>query len=318
MVSDVFANNIHIQSVPVASLKFPRELWRDDNYQKCPMYSHICWPPVVAVKTDSDKLQIVDGCKRVARYIIEGRSECPTVVLDNEKGVDPGLLRIVLNSNRLLSSIEKLLFLKWLSVKLNKHDYLTWTRKFSISDRERFELEKLFTAEERIITAIEQGILDTGSAGDLVLLPEEDKTAILELFSELGFSRQMQRELVEWIPEIAFRNRISVKSVLENEKLTSILQNQKLNTPQKMQKIRDEIYIQRFPFYSKMQNNWKSKAACANPHPSQVHFIPSPGFEKRKLDMKITVKSAAEAKAILDNLASLPSDTWEELIFPHD
>lgn len=318
LISDIFSNDNSIQSVPIASMKFPSDLWRENSFQNSTSDSHICWPPVVAVKSDPDLLQIIDGCKRVTRYTLEGRSECPTVVLENGKGIDPGLMRIVLNSSRILSSIEKLLFLKWLSVNLNKHDYLLWAKKLNVSDRERFELEKLFTADDSIITAVERGILDTGSAGDLVMLPEDDRSAILELFSELDFSRQMQRELAEWIPEIAFRNGINVKSVLEDEKLTSTLQNTNLNTPQKMQRIRNEIYSQRFPFYSGMQSEWKRKAASANPHPSQVHFIPSPGFEKRKLEMKITVKSAAEAKAILDNLASLPSDTWEELIFPHN
>ncbi|MFP4163696.1 MAG: hypothetical protein ACLFVE_06945 [Chitinispirillaceae bacterium] len=315
-VSDILSDGT-MQSVQISQMSFPEDLWRNEKGEDSSAQFHLNWPPVVVMRMDSGGFRIIDGCKRVISHSEGEAKESVCLAIEPQSDAVCGLIRIMLNRSRTLSRVEKLLFSRFLSVTLNREDYLDWVRKLGISDKEKFELEKVFTADEELLKAVEQGFLDISSAGDLIHFSSEDRNVILEFFSRVSFSRQMQRELIEWIPEIAFRNETAVKSLLHDETIGAILENENLNMPQKSQKIRNELYMQRFPFYSSMQKNWKSKAASANPHPSKVQFSPSPGFEKRKLDVKITVKSAADARKILDDLASLPSHTWEELIFPH-
>jgi hypothetical protein len=144
----------------------------------------------------------------------------------------------------------------------------------------------------------------------------DNDAAIAGLFNMLRFTHQTRRELAEWLPEIAYRENISIDSIINNSNIQSILQNEKLNAPQKSKKIRDVLYRMRFPEYSKLQARWKKTAAAANPAPSKVQFIPSPGFEKKRLEIKITVDSPDDAGEILKSLSKINRQVWDDLLLP--
>jgi len=143
-----------------------------------------------------------------------------------------------------------------------------------------------------------------------------DKAIIDDFLNAHRFTNQTRRELAEWLPEIAYRENISAGAVINGENIQAILKNEKLNNPQKFQKIRDELYRMRFPEYSKMQEQWKKTAASANPAPSKVRFIPSPAFEKKRVEVRLTIESAKEAKEILNALAQIEPRVWDELLYP--
>jgi len=146
----------------------------------------------------------------------------------------------------------------------------------------------------------------------------EDKNLIVEFFEKIPFTRQTQREIAEWVPEIAYRENTTVKSILDGENILSILHSEKLNNPQKSQKIRGELYKKRFPMFSQMQTKWKKAAAAVNPNPSKVQFTPSPGFEKKRLEIKVTVENGDEAGKIFGSLAQIDTAKWDEIIFPEE
>jgi hypothetical protein len=142
------------------------------------------------------------------------------------------------------------------------------------------------------------------------------ESALDDFINAHRFTSQTKRELMEWIPEIAFRENISVDDVVSSEAIQFILQNPKLNAPQKHQKIRDEMYKKRFPEFSKLRDRWKKIAASANPNPSKIQFIPSPGFEKKRLEIKLTVENTDEALEVLKSLSKIPLYVWDELLCP--
>jgi len=146
----------------------------------------------------------------------------------------------------------------------------------------------------------------------------EDKNVITGFFEKIPFTRQTQREIAEWVPEIAYRENTTVRNVLDGENILAILHSEKLNNPQKSQKIRDELYKKRFPMFSQMQTKWKKTAAAVNPNPSKVQFIPPPGFEKKRLEIKVTVENGDEARKIFSSLAQIDVDKWDEIVFPKE
>jgi hypothetical protein len=155
-----------------------------------------------------------------------------------------------------------------------------------------------------------------GDNGCQQLSGGSDDAAVADLFKTLRFTRQARRELAEWLPEIAYRENVTVGDVINRDIIQSILNSEKLNAPQKSEKIRDELYKTRFPEFSKLQDRWKKTAAAANPAPSKVRFIPSPGFEKKRLEVRLTVESPGEAREILESLSKIAPQTWEDLLFP--
>jgi len=144
----------------------------------------------------------------------------------------------------------------------------------------------------------------------------QDKTDIDDFLNSYRFTSQTKRELAEWLPEIAYRENASVSHIINGENIQSILKNEKLNNPQKLQKIRDELYRMRFPEYSKMQEQWKKTAASANPVPSKIRFIHSPAFEKKRVEVRLTIESAEEAKEVLNALSKIEPQVWDELLYP--
>ncbi|MDR0305668.1 MAG: hypothetical protein LBI42_02400 [Chitinispirillales bacterium] len=146
----------------------------------------------------------------------------------------------------------------------------------------------------------------------------ECKGIIDDFFKKIHFSHQARREIAEWVPEIAYREKSDVRNILEKESIQMILSSEKLNAPQKAEKIRDELYKMRFPLFSDMQKRWKKAVNAANPSPSKVQFIPSPGFEKKRLEIRVTVGNADEARKIFASLAEMENDKWDEIIFPKE
>ena len=144
----------------------------------------------------------------------------------------------------------------------------------------------------------------------------QDKAIIDGFLKAHRFTTQTQRELAEWLPEIAIRENVSASDIINSENIQSILKSEKLNNPQKHQKIRDELYKKRFPEYSKLQEKWKKTAASANPAPSKIRFIPSPAFEKKHLEIRLTIKSAEEAKELLNALSKIEPRVLDELLWP--
>jgi hypothetical protein len=145
---------------------------------------------------------------------------------------------------------------------------------------------------------------------------EREVDIVADFINAHRFTHQTQRELAEWLPEIAYREGVSATDVINGSTIRSIINNEKLNAPQKSKKIRDELYRMRFPEFSKLRDNWKKLAAAANPAPSKVQFTPSPGFEKKRLEIKLTIESAGEAREILTALSQTEPRVWDELLLP--
>jgi len=143
-----------------------------------------------------------------------------------------------------------------------------------------------------------------------------DRKTIDDFLNAHRFTNQTRRELSEWLPEIAYRENVSADGIINGEEIQAILNSEKLNNPQKLQKIRDELYRRRFPEYSKLQEQWKKAAASANPFPSKVRFIPSPGFEKKRVEVRLTIESAEEAREVLSALSQIERSVWDGLLYP--
>jgi hypothetical protein len=47
-----------------------------------------------------------------------------------------------------------------------------------------------------------------------------------------------------------------------------------------------------------------------------VRFIPSPGFEKKRLEIRLTIENADEAREIFRSLSKIEPGVWDELLFP--
>ena len=300
--------------IPMDRLLLPQDLWSD----KVPIGKDalaLCLPLIVA--RQGDVFLIIDGCKRFKSHAGQERTALPCGVI--EPKLDPvrlGLMRIELNCGRLLHDREKLLFVQWLKTHLDQKSYRQQLTKLGLSPNEQHEFEQLAGSSTTLISAAMEGLLDRAVAPEMQHLSEADSAALLGFFTNLSFSRQMQRELAEWLNEIAFIKKTPLPALLQSDTFTAILDDRHLNNPQKAAKIHETAHAMRFPLYAKVKKAWQEHGRRVNPDPSKVAFQASPAFEKNSLEVRIKTADAQSIHSIVQKLASLDLEAWQKLIDP--
>jgi ParB-like chromosome segregation protein Spo0J len=300
--------------LPIEQISLPRTL----SDTRIPVFQGTLalFLPLI-VRKERESYVIVDGSKRFRALIEAGRSHCSCGIIEadmDEK--QAGLLRIQLNCGRELHAREKLLFIRWLKAFVDQEHYLRTARELGLNSAERHDFEKLSACSEHIVEAVMLGTLDPTVAPDITLLGEQDASALLRLFSAHSFSRQMQRELTEWLHEIAFNSRSSIQDILASPEITGILSSAKLNAPQKTAAVHNFAFSRRFPLYAEAKKRWKETVAAVNPDPSAVTFQAAPSFEKTCVDLHIRLNDASKATHLMQDLAAIPCEEWHKVIDP--
>jgi len=304
-----------IENIPMEVLDFPDELFD----QECinPEEGSALVLPIL-VFASGKRFKVIDGCKRLksVKETMPAGTLITCCILDpSPDPLSAGIMRIRINKGRSLQLVEKIRFLSWMKANLPEKTYISETSCLGIPDRERFDIEQLFTAGRRVIDAVAGKKIDVTIAPDLNHFKEQVRDQLIRLLTATGFSRQMQRELIDWLPEIAYRDRISLESLISNE-ITPILNGTVLNPPQKIEKIREHVFELRFPLYNKALEQWRKDVRAANPDPGRIRFEPCQGFEKDRLEINITVTDPVQATSIFERLSKVPPALWERLIRP--
>lgn len=300
--------------VPLDAIRLPEALY--DRQLAVPEQSLTFFLPLIVWKR-GDVFVIIDGCKRYLSLFAQGRKMCACGVIEPVfDETEAGLLRITLNSARELHLREKLLFVRWLKTSVNPDAYRAQTRKLGLAANERHELELLLDCSTKVVNAVLDGPLDPSVAPEMVHLNEDDVDALLNLFQTIPFSRQMQRELVEWLHEIAFAGRTCIRDLLASGDFAGILSETRLNLPQKAARFHETAHARRFPLIAKTRKLWSENARKVNPDPASVSFQSSQFFEKKGLEVRIKAGDAESAGQLMKKLALIKTDEWQRLIDP--
>lgn len=301
--------------LPVENVDFPDSLFDPEATVKEQYCGFI--PPII-VREKANRYLVIDGCKRLVLLRRKKIKESSFVIINDCDDFSSSMLRILLNRGRILVQREKILFTSWLKDNLIDDEYRNIISTLGISDRERFDLERLLECPIYILDAVEKGIADPAIVSDLKSMSKDDCDVCLDLFSRVNLSRQQQRELVEWLPEIAFAEEIAIRDLLKESQIREILENDSVNQPQKAQKIRDLIFKKRFPDLAALKQKWSAMVNKVNPDQARIHFNVSDAFEKNRLEVRIILENAQKAVELINKLGLIPKETWEKLIYPDE
>lgn len=136
------------------------------------------------------------------------------------------------------------------------------------------------------------------------------------MFGQVRLSLQTEREFLEWLPEIAYSARQTVATVLDSPEIRETMNSTVLNAPQKIEKIRAFIFSLRFPWYDAALKQWKQVSHKTFGNMPGVAISPSPYFEKNRVELRITLTGAEQAREIMGKLGVIPLATWSALIDP--
>jgi hypothetical protein len=272
--------------------------------------------PLLVTPNDDGSYMLIDGCKRFASL---SKTQTHVQCLIAGNNLTPharGFLRISLNISRTLSLSEKVLFVKWLHSCCDETLYMSIITKSPFTVKECREIERITLVTPELLVLIDSNALDISVTQDFLALDVQSRDAIRELFTVFQFSRSTQRELIEWLPEIAFVRKTTVGEITGSPEVDTIINHQSLNTPQKMQKLRDYFYALRYPMLVSVKEEWHALARKINPLPSRCQFIPSEAFERNRLEIKLSVTKHEEIELLLEKLKNIPSEQWDKLIYP--
>ena len=278
-------------------------------------------PLIVAPANDSTGYYVIDGCKRFASVTPDTIVSC-AVFSAKMTNIQAGLLRIALNKDRTLHIRERICFLRWLKTNITGTSADAVADALGFTVQVRHELQPLLSCSDEIIDAVVSGKIHSKLVPEFCLLSSADQSAFLAFFSGLLLSQQTQREMLEWLPELAYAQERTVAELLVGEPVQAIVNNAGLNGPQKIETLRNYLYAQKYPLFSEALKTWKKTAAAPvktvlkNEPSSQIVFVPSPAFEKNRLEIRISVAHAKAAREIFGKLADIPDGTWSELIYP--
>jgi hypothetical protein len=301
-----------VTEINVDKIRYPEILYNAGNTIQ-PVVS--AYPILVALNND-DSYTIIDGCKRFASMRVTQRSVRCLVTANDQTALATGFLRIILNITRTLSLSEKVLFVKWLHAHCEESLYMSIVNKPPFTLKECREIERIESITPELLALIENSTLDISVAQDFLALDSKSRDAIKALFIALQFSRSTQRELIDWLPEIAYTKKTTIPELAGSPEIDAIISHQTLNAPQKVQRIRDHFYELRYPMFVSAKEEWQALARKINPLPSRCQFIPSEAFERNRLEIKLTVTKHEEIELLLEKLKNIPSEQWDKLIYP--
>ncbi|MBD3344285.1 MAG: hypothetical protein GF401_04400 [Chitinivibrionales bacterium] len=307
---------IEYKSLKVTQLRCPEELY-DPNV---PFNGLSLWDyaaPVMVVDRGNADYEVVDGCKRLHENKKGGHRECMCgVITSNPDEQNTGIMRILFNSSKQLHIREKVLFYSWIQKHVEGEEYNKLLNLCKINRHEQKQLLSCAGCSEDILDALSESRISLETGSQLTTLDQHERAVFLSLFSNLKLSFQIQREFLEWLPEIAMNEKCSVSDIVQKKEIVDLIDSQTLNAPQKIEKMRDLLFSMRFPRYSKALKEWKQHATAVNPAPKKVEIVHSPGFEKQRLTVHLSFSNGREAREICSKLKEISPSDWNKLLYP--
>jgi hypothetical protein len=299
---------------PVASIDMPAGAF-DPGMPPPESQAYDDLMPLIVRRMPGNRLEVIDGCKRLVRMRAAGKPGCACACIDIDE-IGAGLLRIKLNRGRPWHFREKLAFVRWLAAAFEAADDQQLSHVTGLPVREVRDFRMLLDAPAPIIDAVALGCIDIQHASALLPWSTPDQAAFLDLSAALSLSFQTQREFLEWLPEIAATRNATAASVLADAEVRAAIDASALNPPQKIAAIREHLFRARFPAYQKTLDAWEQTGRRVNPDPDCVQFQASPHFEKNRLEVRIVMHAPAQGAGIIAALGKINEADWAQLINP--
>jgi hypothetical protein len=141
----------------------------------------------------------------------------------------------------------------------------------------------------------------------------EDGAALLDLALSLKAGENHLRDLMDWLEEIALRDGVVIRELLDSNAISRIKTDPRLGRADRLKRIKDQIRRMRFPRLSQIEDSIRAKIRELKLPPSVRLSVPA-GLEGGSLQIEFTAANPAELKSILAKLsAAAESDNCAEI-----
>lgn len=131
---------------------------------------------------------------------------------------------------------------------------------------------------------------------------EPDKNALLTIAISLKIGENHLRDFMDWLEEIALRDGIGIRTVLENGSINEALANPRLGRADKIKRIKEQVRRLRFPRLSRTEDAIHARIRDLKLR-SEIRLFVPPGLEGGAVKVEFTAGSQEEFKQLVRRLA---------------
>lgn len=265
-------------------------------------------PPILRKKSDATH-QIICGYKRIRALKELGVSSTTCTIVPSKTSDQESLLLSLYDntSHRELNSIEKSMAI----IKLHNyypedkivHDFLP-VLKLQPHSTQLKAFKPLCRFERGVKEAILLGKISEHTATQFSQMDRASRSALGKLLIALRLSVSKQAEILNYVSEIAIREKLPIAKVISTPEVKSILNSEKLNQPQKGEAIRKYFRGWRYPQLTEKEKEFTLNLKRLKLHP-QISLKPPPFFEGNHYHLSLHFKDLEALRKRLQELESL-------------
>jgi len=129
----------------------------------------------------------------------------------------------------------------------------------------------------------------------------DDAGALARLAISLKISENHLRDLMDWLEEIALRDRLSIQAILASKSVDDSATDPRLGRADRLKRIKEQIRRLRFPRLAETEDAIRAKIQDLKLHP-EIRLTVPPGLEGGQLLIEFAAASHAELKQLTTKL----------------
>jgi ParB-like chromosome segregation protein Spo0J len=149
--------------------------------------------------------------------------------------------------------------------------------------------------------ALAEGTLDASCVPLLQRLSAEDREPAVDLLLRLRPTKSMQKEMLEYLHDVAMRDGVSVGKLAEEEAVRRILNRKPATLPQQRDAFRAWLKMKRFPVLQKSKDAFER--ACRELSTGDpLQLMPPPYYEGNRYELRLSFRNPEEFSRHVDRL----------------
>ncbi|UQZ90225.1 hypothetical protein C4J81_13845 [Deltaproteobacteria bacterium Smac51] len=263
------------------------------------------------VLADGAAFKLVCGRLRLAVLAGLERGTVPARVLPPETSAAQALeIALADNYERGWNQAELALLWKFLSENLPGEEALRLSSYLDLAKSPKIRAWALAAAglPEKGLTALADGGLDLESAARLAVWEPESRGALLDIFEALAPSKQKKRQWLDWLEDIARREKVSPADVLKSKEIQAALADGGGSGKSAAEDAaRHYLWRRRHPQLSELTAGRREQVKALG-LPKNLKLEADPTFEDLKFSLSMTFASHDELEALGRKVAGLADD----------
>lgn len=139
------------------------------------------------------------------------------------------------------------------------------------------------------------------------------REALLRLAEDLKLGGSHVSDLMDWLEEIALRDRLTIAAILTSESITEVASDPRLGRADKVKRVKEAIRRLRFPRLANTEDSIRARIQELKLDP-RIRLMAPPGLEGGRLRVELSASTADELKKLIDQVVAVTdSNTLREI-----